>query len=228
MTWYINGTQVGSNSSVTAGNYTNTSAKSGTWNVSAFANNSNGSAMQTWIWIVSDLIANAGGPYSGTPEVLINFTGCASGGTPPYSYNWSFGDGGISLFANTSHAYSNKGSYTATLIVTDNAGRTSLPDTAPVSVEWVRFINGTVMDSINKAGLEGVKVFTNTSLSTVTNATGFFSFSVNSGIYNITATLEPSYYLNSSTVSLLGAVVVQDIELSKKPNGSITGRISNA
>ncbi len=228
LTWYINETHVSSNSSVTAGNYTNTSARSGKWNVSAVANNSNGSVVKTWIWEVSDLTARAGGPYTGTPGVLINFSGSASGGTAPYSYNWSFGDGGTSLFANTSHAYSNQGSYTATLTVTDNAGRTSLPDTAPVSVEWVRFINGTVMDSINKAGLEGVKVFTNTSLSTVTNATGFYSFSINSGIYNIAATLEPSYYQNSTTVSLLGAVVVQDIELSKKPNGSITGRISNA
>jgi PKD repeat protein len=225
--WYINGTQVSSNSSVTAGNYTNTSAKLGTWNVSAIVDNSNGSVVRTWIWIVSDLLANAAGPYTGTPGVLINFTGSASGGTAPYSYNWNFGDGRTSNLANPVHTYSNKGSYTATLTVKDNLRKTSSPDTAAVSVESVRFMNGTVMDSVNKAGLAGVMVFTNTTLSTMTNATGFYSFSLNSGTYNITATFEPAYYPNSTTVSLLSAVVVQDIELLKKPNGTITGWVSN-
>jgi PKD repeat protein len=227
MTWFINGTQVSSNSSVTVGNYTNTSAKSGTWNVSAVANNSNGSVVKTWIWIVSDIIVNPGGPYTGTPGVVINFTGSASGGIAPYLYNWNFGDGVTSSFANPAHAYSTTGSYTANLTVTDSVGRTSSPDTAAVSVEWVRFINGTIMDSINNTGLAGVKVFTNTSISTVTNATGFYSFSVNAGTYNITATFEPVYYPNSTTISLQGAVVTQDIELLKKPTGNITGFVNS-
>jgi PKD repeat protein len=227
MMWYINGTHVSSNSSVTAGNYTNNSAK-GTWIVSAVANNSNGSVVKTWIWTVSDLIVNAGGPYAGTPGALINFTGSASGGTAPYSYNWNFGDGVTSSLSNPAHAYSNKGSYTANLIVTDSVGRNSSPDTAAVSVEWVRFINGTIMDGVNKAGLAGVRVFTNTSLSTVTNATGFYSFSVNAGTYNITATFEPVYYPNSTTISLQGAVVMQNIELLKKTTGNITGSVSNS
>ncbi len=158
---------------------------------------------------------------------MINFIGSASGGTAPYSYNWNFGDGRTSKLANPTHAYSTKGSYTATLAVTDSLSKTSSPDTAPVSVELVRFINGTVIDGVNKEGLAGVKVFTNNSLSNVTNATGSYSFSINSGTYNITAIFEPAYYPNSTTVSLLGAVVVQDIELLKKPNGTITGRVSN-
>ena len=225
VTWYINGTQVSSNSSVTAANYTNTSAKSGTWNVSAVANNSNGTIVKTWIWIVSDLIANAAGPYTGTPNVLINFTGSASGGTAPYSYNWSFGDGGTSNLTNPAHSYSNNGYYNVNLTATDSAGRTSSPDNTPVSVEWVRFINGTVMDD-SKSGVSGVKILTDTGLSTITDTTGFYSFSINSGTYNITATLEPFYYQNSTTVSLLSAVEVRNIELLKKPTGNITGIIA--
>ena len=100
LAWYINGTQVSSNSSVIAANYTNTSAKSGTWELSAVANNSNGSVVQTWIWNVSDPIVSGS------------------------------------------------------------------------------FINGTVMDSVSKSGLAGVKVLTDTGLSTKTNATGFYSFEV--------------------------------------------------
>ena len=224
LTWYINRTQVSSNSSVTAGNYTNSSAKSGTWNVSAVANNSNGTVVKTWIWIVSGLIANPAGPYTGTPNVLINFTGSASGGTAPYSYNWSFGDGWTSSLTNPAHAYLNRGDYTAILTVTDSVGITSSV-TAPVSVEWVRFINGTVIDGDSKSGVSGVKILTDTGLSTMTDTTGFYSFSINSGTYNIIATLEPVYYQNSTTVSLLSAVEVRDIELLKKPTGNITGII---
>jgi len=39
------------------------------------------------------------------------------------SYAWDFGDGGTSTYANTSHSYSS-GSYTVTLTVVDNDGRT--------------------------------------------------------------------------------------------------------
>lgn len=148
--WYINGTQVGSNSSVVAANYTNTSAKSGTWELSAVANNANGSTVQTWIWKVSDVSGN--------------------------------------------------------------------------------FINGTVKDSVSKSGLAGVKVLTDIGFSTMTDAAGFYSFEVTPGrTYTLTARLEPAYYPNSTMVSTpLSGVVLQDIELLRKPGGTITGKINNA
>jgi hypothetical protein len=52
--WYINGTLVQTDTSVTEASYMNTSAKVGVWNVSAVASNTNGTAMQTWIWDVTD------------------------------------------------------------------------------------------------------------------------------------------------------------------------------
>ncbi len=55
ITWYINGTQVQFNESVSSAAYVNTSGSIGTWNVSAVARNDNGTAMQTWIWTVSNL-----------------------------------------------------------------------------------------------------------------------------------------------------------------------------
>lgn len=51
VTWYINGTFVQFNES--DADYTNTSAVAGFWNVTAIANNTNGSAMQIWDWIVT-------------------------------------------------------------------------------------------------------------------------------------------------------------------------------
>ena len=52
-TWYINSSQVQLNQSVPNASYTNTSAAKGIWNVSAVANNSNGSVMQKWTWNVT-------------------------------------------------------------------------------------------------------------------------------------------------------------------------------
>ncbi len=89
------------------------------------------------------------------------------------------------------------------------------------------FINGTVMDSVSKSGLAGVEVLTDTALSTKTNATGSYSFGVTPGTYTIIATFEPAYYSNSATFSITsGAAMVQDIELLKKLNGTITGRVN--
>jgi hypothetical protein len=51
--WYINGSEVRINESVTTASYTNTSAQAGCWNVSAAVSNANGDAMQEWTWIVT-------------------------------------------------------------------------------------------------------------------------------------------------------------------------------
>ncbi|MCZ7397783.1 MAG: hypothetical protein O8C59_04675, partial [Candidatus Methanoperedens sp.] len=92
-----------------------------------------------------------------------------------------------------------------------------------------RFINGTVIDSINKTGISGVTVSTNTSVNTTTNATGFYSLNVTSGIFNLTAKLDPTHYLNNTaTVSTeCCAVVMQDIELVEKLKGTISGSVTN-
>jgi len=60
-------------------------------------------------------------PTSGQVPLTVNFTGTATGGTPPYSYSWNFGDGTTSTAQNPSHTYSSAGTYTATLTVTDSA-----------------------------------------------------------------------------------------------------------
>lgn len=52
VSWYINGTLVLYNLSVTDARYINNSAAVGTWNVSAIATNANGSVMRSWTWKV--------------------------------------------------------------------------------------------------------------------------------------------------------------------------------
>ncbi|HRY31714.1 MAG TPA: PKD domain-containing protein [Bacteroidales bacterium] len=60
--------------------------------------------------------------YSG---LTVSFLSNAWGGTPPYTYNWQFGDGNVSNQANPVHTYAMAGTYTVILTVADAAGCTS-------------------------------------------------------------------------------------------------------
>lgn len=124
------------------------------------------------------------------------------------------------------------GTYTIgirTVDTNENINATIVTHTATTILPAIRFINGTVMDSVNKTALSGVTVSANTTLSTNTDATGFYSFAVTPGEYNLTAKFEPAYYANNTImVSTIGsAVVIKDIELLKKPAGTITGAVTN-
>jgi len=66
------------------------------------------------------LEANANGPYIGIINNPVHFTGSATGGYPPYSYHWDFGDDKTSEEQNPTHEYDTVGNYTVTLTVTDN------------------------------------------------------------------------------------------------------------
>ncbi len=69
---------------------------------------------------------------SGDAPYLAAFSIQVSGGTPPYSFNWSFGDGSSgSSDQSPAHQYSTPGAYTATVTVTDSQGDTS---TATIAV----------------------------------------------------------------------------------------------
>ena len=122
------------------------------------------------------------------------------------------------------------GTYTIGTKTVDERGNinaTMKTHTATTILPLVRFINGTVFESPDPlAGIPDVTV-TIGSQTTTTNATGFYSFAVPDGSYSLTATLDPTYYSNSSIpVSTTGeAVVVQDIELQLKPTGTISGTV---
>lgn len=66
------------------------------------------------------LTANAHGPYMGTVNIPIQFNGSASGGTPPYKYEWDFDDGSTSMEQNPTHIYTVADKYSVKLTVTDS------------------------------------------------------------------------------------------------------------
>jgi PKD repeat protein len=71
----------------------------------------------------------------GATPLPVSFESRVSGGTPGYSYDWSFGDGATSSAPAPTHTYNESGTYEAILVVTDAAGKqaqASWPvDTAP-------------------------------------------------------------------------------------------------
>ena len=80
--------------------------------------------------------ANAGGPYIGTVNTAIQFSGSATGGTS-YTWAWNFGDGGTSTLQNPTHTYTTTGTYTATSTATSGSYTDS--DTASVTVTTTGF-----------------------------------------------------------------------------------------
>ena len=69
--------------------------------------------------ISEELLADANGPYTGETGEAIQFYGSAVGGSPPYSYEWDFGDGENSYEQDPTHVYTTADTYTVTLTVTD-------------------------------------------------------------------------------------------------------------
>lgn len=61
-------------------------------------------------------------PASGLAPLTVSFLADPSGGVPPYTSNWVFGDGASANFGNVSHTYSAAGSFTATFWYNDSDG----------------------------------------------------------------------------------------------------------
>ena len=88
------------------------------------------------IEIVNPLNAEAGGPYSGYTGETIQFTGSATGGKSPYTYNWDLDNDGEyddATGSSVGKSWETVGTYTIGLKVIDNIGKNDT-DTAQVTV----------------------------------------------------------------------------------------------
>ena len=134
ITWLINNSVVQTNISTTDASYTNDTAILGVYNVTAIAENENGTDSHSWIWTVvpSTLPPIASFTYSPENPIVnqaIIFNASNSHDPDGYiaNYEWDFGDGNI---INTTtpiitHSYQLAGNYNVTLTVTDNTGATN-------------------------------------------------------------------------------------------------------
>jgi hypothetical protein len=68
------------------------------------------------------LDVDAGDNKCGRVGKIISFSCSVSGGTPPYNFEWDFGDGNISEEQNTTHIYNKPGVYDVTIYVLDDEG----------------------------------------------------------------------------------------------------------
>lgn len=73
-----------------------------------------------------EIIVDAYGPYYGLINEPVQFNGFATGGYPPYSWEWDFGDSHTSDEQDPSHVYTIPGNYTVTLTVTDDTDKTGM------------------------------------------------------------------------------------------------------
>ena len=90
---------------------------------------------------------------SGQAPLAVQFSGSASGGKAPYSFEWDFGDGGISNAQNPSHTYDQANSYTAKLTVTDSEDKqasTSLVITVAASIGNAPSVVGVRLTEVNQ------------------------------------------------------------------------------
>jgi PKD repeat protein len=61
-------------------------------------------------------------PDTGPVPLAVAFNASVSGGVPPYSYQWSFGDGSHSVVASPEHTFDQPGNYSVDVTVTDSNG----------------------------------------------------------------------------------------------------------
>jgi hypothetical protein len=172
--------------------------------------------LDTWAITAGNMLTFTVSASDADPDTL-TFSTNATGGTLNTSngaYSWmpSSADAGAHFwFFSSNDGYGGITKNTTTITVTD-VSRT--------------YINGTVRSG--EIGVEGVTVSTNTSISTTTDSSGFYSLPVTAGTYQLTAAKDPVYYTNSSVIAAVASgVVVQDIQLVIKPTGTITGNVTN-
>ncbi len=103
-----------------ASNTSVSGALSMSWQPNQFSSCCSSSPTFTASLSPAPLSASASGdPTSGIVPLNVNFTAGASGGTPPYTYNWDFGDCATSTSQNPSHSYT-AGVWAAALVVSDS------------------------------------------------------------------------------------------------------------
>ncbi len=113
---------------------------------------------------------------SGMAPLEVSFTGSGTLGTGPFSYQWDFGDGNISMVADPVHVFEVPGSYLVALTVEDGSGNSG--------------IEVTLIEVLDQGGAPAFELYLNTGTSNTT----VFEEREYVGDANF-----PAYYIGGST-----------------------------
>ncbi len=147
---------VGNNATGSSATFSTTISSAGSYPITLAVSNSGGTASASGTVTVIAPVVTPANPVasasvtSGVAPLAINFsTTNGTGGTAPYSYAWTFGDGSSSTSQNPSHTYAAAGTYTAYVTVSDSAGGTKSNSlTVTVSAPVVAPVNPVVSVSV--------------------------------------------------------------------------------
>ncbi|TMI32108.1 PKD domain-containing protein [Candidatus Bathyarchaeota archaeon] len=117
-------------------------------------------------------------PKSAVIGNLLNFNATATGGTPPYTYSWNFGDGQTGTGVTVLHPYNRPGFYSVALNVSDSSGAfnvltqsVTIYDWPVRTYNWLIHWNATADDGFNiwDVSYKGVPLIRDARLAYVVN-----------------------------------------------------------
>jgi PKD repeat protein len=110
--------------SVSATSLSCTPGTNGTYSITANATDTEGSngtsAAFTLVVNPDPTVVASASVYAGQAPLSVSFSAQVSAGTPPYSYDWLFGDGTNSSSVAPTHVFTTAGTFDAALTITDN------------------------------------------------------------------------------------------------------------
>jgi PKD repeat protein len=113
-----------------------TPALAGTYNVTANVTDSggfNGTSAAFTLQVNPDPVVTIhASQLTGEAPLTVNFTATIAGGTPPFNYTWTLGDGSTSAASSLNHTYARPGPYEAELTIEDAR---DVQNTSAVTIE---------------------------------------------------------------------------------------------
>ena len=170
-------------------------------------------------------ISKPGGPYTANVSQGLQFSGTASSdpdGTIT-TYQWDFGDGSTGTGATPTHAYSAIGTYTVTLIVTDNSGsRNSAQTTANITNPSSSTLSSVVVTPTSVTGGASAKGTLTLSAAAPTGGATVTLTSSNTAAAQVPASVTVAAGATTATFSVTTSSVTSStsVTLSGSSNGS--------
>jgi PKD repeat protein len=182
----------GDGGSATAQTATHTYTSSGTFTTTLIAVDSTGVSAKSSQTITILPVPVLAASFSFVPTQPLSsqsvaFTGSATGGVLPYSYSWTFGDGGSGAGQTPTHNYLTPGTFAVSLDVTDSA-KTSVVTSQSITVSSQPQLTATLTISPTSPAVNSTVTFTGTAVNGISPYTFAWNFGDNSKATGATVT----------------------------------------